>query len=173
MIEGSSPIKKAVLDSVVDLHWFQCLSGSSFFSQCGSRSGSGSREPNQCGTGYRLPVHENYTCSWEWVKIITMKVQKPFKRQETMFIWSFRSISMLLDLNPDPHSQYGYGSRSGSSKLVLDRLGLTYFPFFGRQKSGSRSGSGSLKALIRIRTRWIHARIRSTALMIFTPFIYS
>ncbi len=34
---------------IVDLHWFQCGSGSSFLSQCGS--GSGFREPNQCLSG--------------------------------------------------------------------------------------------------------------------------
>jgi hypothetical protein len=35
------------------------------------------------------------------------------KRQETRFICYFGSISMLLD--PDPHSQYGFGSRTAKS----------------------------------------------------------
>ncbi len=38
--------------SVVDPHWFHCGSGSGsiFFYKCGFRAGSGSREPNQCGS---------------------------------------------------------------------------------------------------------------------------
>jgi hypothetical protein len=36
--------------SVVDPHWLQCGSGSSFLSECGSVYGSESRKPNECGS---------------------------------------------------------------------------------------------------------------------------
>ncbi len=45
-IEETVNGNKSIITSVVDLLYFQC--GSGFLSQCGS--GSGSREPNQCGT---------------------------------------------------------------------------------------------------------------------------
>ncbi len=38
---------------------------------------------------------------------MSMKAKKPFRKAGTGSIFKFWSISMVLDLNPDPHSQYG------------------------------------------------------------------
>ncbi len=47
-------------------------------------------------------------------KNIPTKVQKPFWKAKTRFICKFWSISIILDLDPNPHSQYGSGSKIGS-----------------------------------------------------------
>jgi hypothetical protein len=73
------------------LYWFQC---GAFVSQCGS----GSREPNQCGSmRIRILVTKTYLQRYTYL-------------QETMLFVYFWSISMFLDL--DPHSQYGSWSRT-------------------------------------------------------------
>ncbi len=56
------PTKKKV-DSFSDPHWFQCGSGSSFLSQCGSESGS--REQKQCGSG-SATVTKGWILTWKY-----------------------------------------------------------------------------------------------------------
>jgi len=68
---------------------------------------------------YRLPVHKNYTCSWEWVKNITMKVQKPLTEGRKpclfdhfgQFLCSWIRIRIRTpntDTGPDPDPQNWY-----------------------------------------------------------------
>jgi hypothetical protein len=100
----------AIVTSVVDPDWFQC----------GSRSGS--RKPNLCGSRrIRILIRlfsykklhfymENILKVAKMSKNVPKKVQKIFYRQKIRFLCKLWPISMLLD--PDPHSQYGSGSKT-------------------------------------------------------------
>jgi hypothetical protein len=52
--------QEQLTNSVSDLHWFQCESGSSFLPQWGS----GSRDPNKCGFGFKSWSHFAVTKNW-------------------------------------------------------------------------------------------------------------
>ncbi len=90
--------------SIVDLALFLC--------QCGSRSGS--REPNQCGSGsgswsQKVKIlHEKHVLyGGNWSINIPTKVQKPFWMEDIMFILNFVKFELLMLLDPDPQFQYG------------------------------------------------------------------
>jgi hypothetical protein len=89
----------------------QCGSGSSFLSPC--RSGSGFRETILV----RLLSHKKLNF---YMKNIGPKTYRRghkmlSDRQKTSFICKFWSVFMLLDPDPDLHSQYGSGSRTAKS----------------------------------------------------------
>ncbi len=124
---GSAETSRNIKGSVVDPYWFQCGPGSSFLSQCGSRTDPDpSRKPNQCASR-RIRIlgqtFESQKVDFFHVKILNVgnavgqktylrlrRYKSLFERQKTRFICKVWSISMLSD--PNPHYQYGSGSKT-------------------------------------------------------------